>query len=126
MGSTGYIITWCLMVPSLPGHSSTPEDAVLKAGNFLLCFKKSCFRTLGTCVVILPWGFFVLWVLCFCFCFCVFCLFAFSRSIPAAHGGSQARGLIGAVTAGLHHSYSNSGSEPRLQPTPQLMATPDP
>ena len=27
---------------------------------------------------------------------------------------SQARGEIGAVAAGLHHSYSNKGSEPHL------------
>ena len=25
----------------------------------------------------------------------IFCLFAFSRAFPVAHGGSQARGLIG-------------------------------
>ena len=30
------------------------------------------------------------------------------------------------VTAGLHHSHSNAGSELRLQPLPQLMAMPDP
>ena len=30
-----------------------------------------------------------------------FCLF---RAIPAAYGGSQARGRIGAVASGLHHS----------------------
>ena len=35
-------------------------------------------------------------------------------------------GLSTAVAAGLHHSDSNVGSEPRLQPTSQLMATPDP
>ena len=35
-----------------------------------------------------------------------------------AHGGSQARGRIGAVAAGLRHSHSNAGSEPHLQPTP--------
>ena len=35
---------------------------------------------------------------------------------PTAHGGSQARGWIGATAAGLHHSH-NSGSEPRLQHT---------
>ena len=40
-----------------------------------------------------------------------------------AHGGSQARGLIGAVATGLRQSHSNAGSEPRLQPTPQLTAT---
>ena len=39
---------------------------------------------------------------------------------------SRARGRIGAVAAGLHHSHSNAGSEPRLRPTPQLTATPDP
>ena len=36
------------------------------------------------------------------------------RGEPVAYGGSQARGL--------HHSYSNSGLEPSLWPTPQLMA----
>ena len=45
---------------------------------------------------------------------------------PAAHGVSQARGQIRAVTAGLCHSHSNAGSEPHLPPTPQLTATPDP
>ena len=58
--------------------------------------------------------------------FFFFCLFAFSRTTHAAYGGSQARGLIGAVDAGLRQSPSNAGSEPRLRPTPQLMATPDP
>ena len=42
-----------------------------------------------------------------------------------AYGGSQARGRIGAVATGLRQSHSNVGSEPRLQPTPQLTATPD-
>ena len=45
---------------------------------------------------------------------------------PAAYGGSQARGLIGAVAAHLRQSHSNGESEPHLQPTPQLTATPDP
>ena len=42
-----------------------------------------------------------------------------------AYGGSQARGPIGAIEARLHHSHSNVGSKPLLQPIPQLMATPD-
>ena len=42
------------------------------------------------------------------------------------YGGSQARGLIGAVAAGLRQSHSNEGSEPCLQPTPQFMAMPNP
>ena len=37
-----------------------------------------------------------------------FCLF---RVAPAAYGGSQARGQIGAVAAGRCHSHSNAGSE---------------
>ena len=52
-----------------------------------------------------------------------FCLF---RAAPAAYGGSQARGLIRATAAGVCHSDSNGRSEPRLRPTPQLKAMPDP
>ena len=50
--------------------------------------------------------------------------FLLFRAAPMAYGGSQASGLIGATAAGLHHS--NARSEPRLRPTPQLMAIPDP
>ena len=57
------------------------------------------------------------------FFFFVFLLFLWAA--PAAYGGSQARGLIGAVATGLRQSHSNAVSEPRLQPTPQLTATPD-
>ena len=53
------------------------------------------------------------------------CLFAISWAAPTAYGGSQARGRIGAIAPGLRQSHSNAGSEPRLQPTPQLTATPD-
>ena len=52
-----------------------------------------------------------------------FCLFRFT---PGAYGGSQARDQIGAVDAGLPHSHSSTGSEPRLPPIPQLTAVPDP
>ena len=60
-------------------------------------------------------------------CFFVFFFFFFLafRAAPAAYGGSQAWGGIRVAAAGLHHSHSNPGSGPRLQPTPQLMATPD-
>ena len=51
--------------------------------------------------------------------FLCLCLF---RATPTAYGGSQARGPIGAVAAGLHHSQSNARSEPCLPPTPQLTA----
>jgi len=59
------------------------------------------------------------------FFFLVF-FFAVSWAAPAAYGGSQARGQIGAVAASLRQSHGNAGSELCLQPTPQLTATPDP
>ena len=59
----------------------------------------------------------------FCFLFLSFCLF---RAAGAAYGGSQARGLIRVIAAGLHHSHSNAGSQLCLQHIPQLTATPDP
>ena len=43
----------------------------------------------------------------------IFVFFNF-RDAPAAHGGSQARGQIGAVAAGLHHSHSNARSDLHL------------
>ena len=59
-----------------------------------------------------------------------FFFFGLFRATPMAYGGSQARGPIRAVAAGLRQSHSNGGSEPRLRPTPQLTtpqltATPD-
>ena len=57
--------------------------------------------------------------------FSFFGLFVYFRASPTAYGGSQARGPIGAVAAGLHQSHSNAGSKPSLQPTPQLTATLD-
>ena len=61
------------------------------------------------------------------FVFFIFISFYFLlfRAAPAAYGGSQARGPVGATAAGLCHSHSNAGSEPSIQPTPQL-TTPDP
>ena len=57
---------------------------------------------------------------------CLFGLFAISWAAPEAYGSSQARGLIGAIAAGLHHSHSDTRSEPHLQSTPQLTAMLDP
>ena len=56
----------------------------------------------------------------------IFFFLLFLRAAPAAYGNSQARAPIGAAAAGLRQNHSNEGSEPRLQPTPQLMATLDP
>ena len=52
-----------------------------------------------------------------------FCLF---RAVLTAYGSYQAKGRIRAVGAGLSHSHSNTRSKPRLQPTPQHKAMPDP
>ena len=60
---------------------------------------------------------------CILFYFIFLCIF---RAVPAAYGGSQARRPIGDVAAGLRQSHSNAGSEPCLQPTPQLTEAPDP
>jgi len=51
-----------------------------------------------------------------------FFFFFLFRAVPAAYGGSRARGLIGAVAAGLFHSHSNARSEPSLQTAPELKA----
>ena len=55
------------------------------------------------------------------FGFCFLC-----RATPPAYGSSQGRGHIGAPAASLCHHHGNTGPEPHVQPTPQLMATPDP
>ena len=63
---------------------------------------------------------------CFFLSLSFFFFFAFFRAAPVAYGGSQARGLIGPVAAGLCQSHSNARSKPHLWPTPQLTATLDP
>ena len=55
----------------------------------------------------------------------IYLFFSIFRVEPVAHGGSQARGQIGAVAAGLCHSYSKLGSKLSLWPTAQLTATLD-
>ena len=99
--------------------------------SFVLCNQTCLYFSLG-----FPFGLLqaeILPVILFIYLFLFFCLFAFSRAAPSAYGGSQARGQMGAVATGLHHSHSNSRSELHLHhtyttsaPTPQLMATPDP
>ena len=83
-----------------------------------------CFSPPGSYLI--PFVFIFFFFLSFVFVVVVVVvIFAISWAAPAAYGGSQARGRIGAVATGLHQSHSNSGSEPRLRPTPQLTATPD-
>ena len=63
--------------------------------------------------------------ICFC-CATIGTLFIYVRATPAAYGSSQIRGRNWSHSWSLHHSRSNTGSEPCLQPTPQLTATLDP
>ena len=46
----------------------------------------------------------------------------FFRTTPVAYGISQARVPIGIYSCPPFHSQGNTGSEPHLWPTPQLMA----
>ena len=63
----------------------------------------------------------------FIYVFCLFICFVYFLGLhPWYNGSSQSRGGIRTAAASLHHSHSNAGSEPQLQPTPQLMAMPDP
>ena len=55
-----------------------------------------------------------------------FVFLPFLGPLPTVHGGSQARGLNGAVAASPRQSHSNSGSELHLRSTPQLTAMLDP
>ena len=67
----------------------------------------------------------MLWMFRYSFFFPFF-FFIFLGLHPWHNGGSQARCWIRALAPCLHHSHSNAGPEPHLQPTPQLMAMPDP
>ena len=53
-----------------------------------------------------------------------FFFFLLFRVTLAAYGSSQAKGRIRATASG--HSLIIAGSQPRLRPIPQFMATPDP
>ena len=56
----------------------------------------------------------VVFFVCFVF-FCLFFVFlVLLGPLSSAYEGSQARGLIGAIAAGLRHSHSNSRSGPSL------------
>ena len=58
----------------------------------------------------------------FIYLFIYFFVFGLFRATLVAYGRSQAKVLIGAVVAGLHHSLSNAGSKMCLRPTPQFIS----
>ena len=115
------------VVPSLPTTFGQPDHKwkVLMTSwfNYLLEQLTELRETLTlTSFFFLLSFFFLFFFFFFFFFFVFFVFFSFFWAPPEAYGGSQARGLIGAAAAGLHQSHSNSGSEPCLRPTPQLMA----
>ena len=65
------------------------------------CWPSICLIWRNDCLILLP-------------VFLSFFPFLLFRATPVARGCSQSRGQIGAVAAGLCHSYSNAGSEPHL------------
>ena len=62
----------------------------------------------------------------FSFFLFLFCLFDFLGLYLRHMEVPRLEGLIGAIGASLHHSYSNARSELHLWPTPRLMAALDP
>ena len=107
------VVTWPEQVSSQPWQ---PEDPAPHPGFHVDSRTFIMLRLRQTVTLKVAFFFF------FLFLFLVF----FWGAAPTAYGASQARGLIGAVAAGLHHSHSNARSEPCLQPIPQLMAMLDP
>ena len=82
-------------------------------------------QCLGNALAVGPWGRLMVFPLEDCWMnFYETFFFFFFKAEPEAYGSSQAKGQIGATAAGLHHSHSHMGSEPHLQPTPQLTAMP--
>jgi len=123
----------------LPKHSTTfyyytlevfhicpveiPHNVVLQNSISQLCIKRHHINSLKLAMIgiftpgksanTINQGFLFLRANVF-FLFVCFVFLLFLWATPAAYGGSQARGRIGAVATGLHQSHSNAGSKPRL------------
>ena len=122
---------------------STVTEVWIWRADYIILFY---IRNLSTCRLWNPWGsqnqssadilfnryiiylrYSFLFFVCVSFFFLSFVVVvAISWAAPVAYGGSQARGLIRAVAAGLCQSHSNAESKPSLKSTPQLTATLDP
>ena len=84
-------------------HSSKPSAFIRFQESCLGDFiSPCCFHSIAVVYTVSP-AFLTAYVFCFVFVLFV-CLFvAFLRAAPMPYGGSQARDLIGAIAAGLHH-----------------------
>ena len=70
----------------------------------------------------------VCYVFCFCFCFFLLCFLGPHLkhvAVPRLGFQSELQPPAWATATSLSHSHSNARSEPSLQTTPQLTATPD-
>ena len=103
------MIKYLLLMSHLNNTISKNHGSTIGSGvytHFLSFLSNSCHIEINTLHFLLVSGSISRF---FCFCF-----FAFSRATPTAYGGSQARGLIGAVATGLCQSHNNAGSKPHL------------
>ena len=95
--------------------------------HLFMCLLVICIPSLERCLFICSVQFLITFLLLsWMSSFFVLFLFLFFRATHVAHGGSQARGRIGAGAPSLRHSHSKARSELHLWPTPQLTAMPDP
>ena len=112
----------CPLTFSLQGKVVTLDILICllrpKSENYVhLCIFSLCICAFSPCVWLLG-SLKEEVVFIYLFIYHIFCLF---RATPMVqYGNSQARGRIRAAAAGLHHSHGNVGSEPYLQPTPQV------
>ena len=98
-----------------------PLPSLWLANTYLL--ELNCFFGVFCCCCFWFWGVFV----CVLFLFvCLFLAFGFLRLHPWHMEIPRLGVKWGTTAASIYHSHSNSGSEPYLQPTPQLTAMPYP
>ena len=100
-------------IPANPPFTMQPKGSFQNAHAITLLFTPS-FSQLPIPILSWPGAMCVLFFFFFFFAIFYFLLF---RAAFTAYRGSQSRGQIGATSASLHHSYSNTGSEPHLRPT---------
>ena len=80
--------------------------------------QKHVLRTQVFCHICVGYFAFVIFVVIVSLLLFLVLCFRLFRATPKAYGGSQARGWIRAIAAGLCHSYNNARSEPCLWPIP--------
>ena len=137
-----FIFWLCSQHMEFPGQESNPCQSSVNARSLIHCATVGNPQFILEWLTTFPWKYGVItWFMSKFYIFSsrfneyfwVICthmldiyLLSFFRATHAASGSSQARGQIGVIAARLHHSHRNTGSEPCLRSTPQLLAMPDP